>query len=308
VVSVVICTYNRCEMLKQTLMSVTEVSVPRGFDWEVIVVDNNSRDATAEVVQSFGSHPTVDVRYVFEGSQGLAYARNRGVAEAKGDIVVFTDDDVTVERSWLPELARVFEDPACLAAGGKIVAVWETPKPRWLQETGPYALDKVIVSLDYGDQTIEAPKPPFGANMAFRKGVFSDYGLFRTDLGRTGSVLLSGEEIEMFLRIMRGGGKIMYAARAIVYHPVAEERVRKSYFRSWYYNAGKEEARTIGLPADSVRYFGVPRYFARSLAQACIQSLCNPDSKRRFFYNLQMYRLAGRISESRRLYRLAAGN
>jgi glycosyltransferase involved in cell wall biosynthesis len=269
----------------------------------LIVVDNNSRDSTATLVQSFAQHAPFAVRYVFESAQGLTRARNRGIAEAKGDVIVFTDDDVTVEPNWLERLSRVFDDPNCMAAGGKIVAVWNSPKPAWLAEKGPFALHKVIVSFDCGDETREAPEPPFGANMAFRKELFARYGVFRPDLGRTGNMLLSGEETEMFLRIIRGGETIMYAGDAVVYHPVAEERIRKSYFRSWYFNSGKEQARTETIPVDWIRWFGVPKYFFKLLVQLGLKSWFTFDVKRRFFHELQVYKLLGRMSECRRLHK-----
>ena len=143
--------------------------------------------------------------------------------------------------------------------------------------------------------------------MAFRREAFAKHGLFRTDLGRKGDVLLSGEETEMFLRIMNGGGKVMYAPKAIVHHPVAEERIRKSYFRSWYYNSGKEQARTETIPLEWVRYFGVPKYFFKVLAQHGWRSLFGGDVKLRFYHNLQMYKVAGRMSESRRLHLSSSG-
>src|SRR5712692_10304016 len=146
-ISVVVCTYNRSKSLASTLESLGQMTTPPDLAWELIVVDNNSNDQTKKVVEEFASTSGLKVRYVHESTQGHTYARNRGIETAKGEIVVFTDDDVAVDEFWLANVRHAFDDFDCLAIGGRIVAVWDAAKPRWLQEDGPYALAKAIVSF-----------------------------------------------------------------------------------------------------------------------------------------------------------------
>src|ERR1700690_361651 len=102
--SVVICTYNRSESLANTLRSLSVQLLPDTLQWEVLVLDNNSRDKTRAVVEEFCREFPGRFRYVLEARQGKSHALNSGIREACGDIVAFTDDDVLLEPSWLHNL------------------------------------------------------------------------------------------------------------------------------------------------------------------------------------------------------------
>src|SRR5215469_2479676 len=102
-ISVVICTHNRCKLLKDTLVSLAQMAKPEGLPWELLVVDNNSSDQTKEVVESFSGGCELKPQYVFERAPGLSHARNRGVKESRADIISFLDDDVIVASDWLAQ-------------------------------------------------------------------------------------------------------------------------------------------------------------------------------------------------------------
>ena len=103
-ISVILCTYNRCQSLTRALESVAASQMPNSLDWEILVVDNNSKDRTREVMSEFCLRHPGRVRYLFEAQQGLSNARNAGIREAHGEIIAFTDDDITVEPTWLQNL------------------------------------------------------------------------------------------------------------------------------------------------------------------------------------------------------------
>ena len=84
-----------------TLNSIEEMNVQSDLEWELIIVDNNSIDETKELIKEYKINSRINIRYIFERKQGLSYARNRGIKKAKGRIIVFTDDDIMVEKSWL---------------------------------------------------------------------------------------------------------------------------------------------------------------------------------------------------------------
>jgi len=105
-VSVVVCTRNRADQLGEFLQSAAGLTVPPGLAWELIIVDNGSSDHTAEVVESFASQ--IPVRCVREDKAGLSNARNRGVDEAKGDYICWTDDDVKLDPKWLSAYVAAF--------------------------------------------------------------------------------------------------------------------------------------------------------------------------------------------------------
>ena len=299
-ISVIICTYNRSSSLRVTLASLAHMTLPVDFRWELIVVDNNSKDDTAAVVEEFSITSGLHVRYAFESRQGLSYARNTGVQEASGEIIAFTDDDVEVDKLWILRLGEIFGELDCMAAGGRVIPVWSSPKPLWFYEEQSPSLSGVIAHFDLGDVVCETTTAPFGANMAFRKEAFSKYGLFRADLGRKGDVLISGEETEFCHRLVQGKEKIAYDPRAVVYHPVQEERTQKKYVQSWFFHRGWAQFRVDGIAQGAVCYYGVPRYLFRKISESFFAWIFSIESKNRFRNKLRTYHIAGMIAESRR--------
>lgn len=299
-ISLIICTYNRCESLKVTLNSLAQLSVPPDLAWELIVVDNNSEDDTRSLVEDFAQRSGLDVHYVRETQQGQSYARNKGIRTARGNLIVFTDDDVTFDKSWLSQIRYTFANSDALGLGGKIIPLWMTPKPQWYYDSKPYSLGNVIVQFDLGDRVCETTQTPFGANMAFRKEAFHKYGFFRTDLGRTKNILIAGEDSDFFRRLIKAGERVIYTPHAIVYHPVEKARANKTYVQSWYFSFGRAQIRTEGVPNDAVRYFGVPRYMFRMLTAGAVKWFFAFESKNRLRHKVQVYCIAGMITEARK--------
>ncbi len=301
-ISVVVCTYNRRESLRKALGSLAQLRAPADSLWELIVVDNNSSDGTPEVVKTFGAGSSFGVQYVFEINQGQSHARNAGINAARGDIVAFTDDDVTVDPGWLCELEKVFDQFDCMGVGGRVIPVWIGQKPSWLRADSRYPLRSgAVVSFDQGEEPCELRTPLIGANMAFRKATFQKYGAFRTDLGKRGNDAMTGEDTEFWLRLSRAGDKIVYAPRAIVYHPVPKARAKKSHFQSHYFNFGRYTARLNGFPQNTTLWFGVPRYMYRTLLADIRRWLFSFDSERRFRNKLQVCESLGEMIELRRI-------
>jgi len=118
--SVIICTRNRCEKLHLVLNSFRTINIPDGLQWEVLIVDNGSTDETAKICKSFLSKNTQKYRYVYEGKKGKSNALNRGIREAKGDILAFTDDDCIVDSSWFKAIMDEYNsDPELKLLGGR---------------------------------------------------------------------------------------------------------------------------------------------------------------------------------------------
>ena len=134
--SVVIATYNRADDLRETLASLSALR-PDG-DWEVIVVDNNSTDATRGVVEDamgpMGPFPA-PLRYLMEAEQGRSPALNAGIRLAQGKIIVTTDDDVRVEPDWLDRAAAGLDTHGCDFVGGRVLPIWRGERPAWLPNT-----------------------------------------------------------------------------------------------------------------------------------------------------------------------------
>ena len=123
-ITVILCTYNRCESLTKALASIALSRLPESVSWEVLVVDNNSRDQTGDVVADFCRRYPGRFRYLFESHPGKSYALNSGIAEAQGDVLAFTDDDVTVEPMWLQKLTAPLLSGEWSGCGGRILPEW----------------------------------------------------------------------------------------------------------------------------------------------------------------------------------------
>lgn len=296
-VSVVLCTYNRAARLRRALESLSRQQLPSGLEWEVLIVDNNSADDTRAVAAEAAS--ALACRYMFEPRQGKSFALNTGIAAAKGDLIVFADDDLTMDVGWLAGLWRAaVAHPDCVGFGGRIVAVWSGPKPAWYCDSGPYKLiNGVVGSYDHGPETKEVSMLPFGANMAFRREVFAIHGGFNVDLGSTR--LMRGEDTEFGRRVRNAGGRILYVGDATVYHPVRPAMMQRQYFQAWYLSYGRFDVVADPLPPDAVRLLCVPPHVYRALIAETFMWLIAFDSQRRFFHKLNVWRYLGRFVEFR---------
>jgi glucosyl-dolichyl phosphate glucuronosyltransferase len=239
-ISVIICTFNRCESLRRTLKSFSEMVNPKGISWQLVIVDNNSKDKTRMLCEEYKQKAAWDFRYVFEGKQGLSHARNRGIIEAQGRVLAFTDDDVIVDRHWLSNIHELFQEYRVGGVGGKVLPLWETPKPKWLIQD----LYGMLALLDLGDQPIylDYPEIVFGANFAVRAEMFGKYGAFDKNLGRIGQRLSCHEELDFIHRLQKAGEKILYHPQIVVHHCISRRRLSKWYFRRWKYGAGASNA------------------------------------------------------------------
>jgi glucosyl-dolichyl phosphate glucuronosyltransferase len=300
--SLVLCTYNRSRTLPQALESIAASRFPSFVDWEVLVVDNNSRDQTRQVVEGFCERYPRRFRYLLEREQGLSYARNAGIREARGELIVFTDDDVTVDPDWLYKLTAALDDEQWSGAGGRILPQQSFSPPRWLVTEGPREIKGVLVLFDLGDEPHKLQRTPFGANMAFRRCMFEKYGSFRTDLGHCGDDLIGNEETEFCRRLMRGGEDLLYVPSAIVYHPVTPERLTRKYFLQWFFAYGKANARQNGPPPV---VWGVPENYL-ALGYRAYRWIFTVSPSMRFYWKTKAWMTVGEILELRRQSDLTA--
>jgi glycosyltransferase involved in cell wall biosynthesis len=303
-ISVVLCTYNRCEDLATALQSIAASEVASSVNWEVLVVDNNSTDQTRNVVEGFCRLYPARFRYVFEPKQGLSYARNAGVANARGEVLAFTDDDVTVKSTWLQNLtAELLSADGWAGAGGRTLPAQKFTPPSWLSNDFDNWGGIVFAYFDIGNSPGELDRAPFGANMAFRKTVFAKYDGFRTDLGRNPGDKIGNEDTEFGRRLMAAGERLRYEPSAVVYHPVPEGRITKEYFFSWWFDYGRAMSRELGERPD---VWGIPRdylsllRFAIRMPVLALRWIFAINHQQRFRYKCWVWHAAGQMVE---LYR-----
>jgi glycosyltransferase involved in cell wall biosynthesis len=240
-VSVVLCTWNRCALLAGALDAlVNQRSAP---PHEILVVDNASPDGSASVILQYAAR-FPHVRYIFEPRQGLSYARNAAVRAARGSIVAFTDDDVRVEPRWLAGVTEAFTNwPSAACVGGPVLPAWPGPVPAWLTPR----LWAPLGIQDYGEEPfhVDASRPVclIGANLACRRAALHAIGDFNPAVQRVGDTGGSTEDHELHLRLWQAGLHGVYVPDLRVTAVVLPDRLRKAHHRAWHYGHGRHVAR-----------------------------------------------------------------
>jgi glycosyltransferase involved in cell wall biosynthesis len=299
-ISVILCTYNRCQSLNKALGSVAVSALPGPVDWEVLVVDNNSKDQTREVVEDFSRRYPGRFRYLFERQQGQSHARNSGIRNARGEVLAFMDDDVTVESTWLRNLTADLCSGEWAGAGGRILPQWPCAPPSWLPEKEWFGMAPLAM-FDLGLEAGPLTDPPFGTNMAFHRRVFEKYGVFRTDLGLRPNSEIRNEDTEFGRRLLAAGERLKYEPTALVHHSVPQQRLQREYFLRWWFDKGRADIRQNGVATDTKWYIsGIPLYLFRRLAVGTLRWMVTLEPSRRFTYKLTVWLLAGTIVESYR--------
>lgn len=299
-VSVIICTWNRWRLLEQTLQQMTALRAPSASDWELLVVNNNCTDDTDAVLERFGGR--LPLRPLFEQKQGHSNARNCGLRAAQGDLIVYTDDDVLVEPSWLAELCAAAERwPEAAFFAGRV-------NP-WFEKSPPPALAQVLEAVSEGfcgidlgpeERYLSAPESPKGANMAFRRQAIASLQ-FDPELGIKGSIETRGDETSFCEQITKAGGRGVWVPRAVLKHFVPADRIGLSYIKRFCIGLGQTYVRR-GELADGSRIAGVPRWLLRRYCEALAKralSVVSLSSAFRYRTMTDLWRLQGMIQESR---------
>lgn len=246
IISFIICTYNREKYIYDCLSRLAKNTAQEG--WEIVLVNNNSTDHTAAECERFlKEYKPKNYRYVVETQQGLSYARNRGIAEAKGKWLVFLDDDAMVEKDYIANLQRLLsEHPEAGAFGGAIEPFFEGETPEWLN---PWSMG-FVSAIDLGNevQVFSSKAYPIGANMGIHRSVIEQIGNFNTSLGRTGNNLMGGEEKDIFNRIRQAGIPILYFPGIKVKHCIPSHRTTMDFIRRLGHGVGmSERLRTLTI-------------------------------------------------------------
>lgn len=236
-ISAVICTHNRQDYLTRAIDSLLHQDFSQDFpDYEVILVNNASTDNTAEIAQTYRTHP--QFRYIYEPTLGLSTARNTGATAAAGEIIAYLDDDAVASPGWLGVLGAAFaEDKRLAIAGGKVTLLLPHNQslPWWISPD----LAGNLGAYDLGEMKVDIQQPgltPRGLNYAIRKEFWQSMGGFAVNLGRRGKNLLSNEEVYATELALQQGWRVAYLPQALVAHQVVPERLNPGWFlnRSWW--------------------------------------------------------------------------
>jgi glycosyltransferase involved in cell wall biosynthesis len=223
-ITVAVCTWNRAALLAETLGILSAVRVPAGVEWECLVIDNNSSDRTREVLASFAGR--LPLRGLFEPIAGLARARNRAAREARGDFVLFLDDDIRVDREWLAAYVEAIARwPEASYLGGRIVPRYLNDPPSFVTSNLP-TLAGLLGSLDFGpeERHFRAGENPYGGNMAVRRAAFASCR-FDERLGHRHHERVLGDETDFFEELRRRAQQGVWVPAAKGEHLVPPEHL-----------------------------------------------------------------------------------
>ncbi len=228
-ITAVLCTLDRGPDVAVTVQSMLDQQLPRDR-FEVLLIDNGSTPENRAILEELAVRHAPTVRYVREEERGLSHARNRGIAEARGALIAFADDDARVTPTWLSTYVDAFaREPGVSVLGSKVELVHTVARPDWVEDwLLPY-----LGAFDRGDapRPLDALDGPRGGNMVFRREVFDAIGGFSPAFGRRPGSLISLEEVEICARAEAAGFRLGYVPGAPLLHLVEAVRYRDDWFR-----------------------------------------------------------------------------
>lgn len=231
-VSVIISTYTK-DRVRDVTECIKSLRRQTLAPEEIILVLDPDHDLLA----FYKSRLEGSAKIIMSSQYGLSEARNAGVRNSTGDIVVFVDDDAFAEADWLRRLVANFDDPSVVGVGGRIKPLFWNARPAWFPEEFDWIIGCSYKGLPEHRASV---RNPIGCNMSFRRIAFEKVGLFDSRIGRLGKKLLAGEEADFCSRLLRTipNAEIVYDPSAIVYHKVPQSRLNLKYVLSRCYYEG----------------------------------------------------------------------
>jgi glycosyltransferase involved in cell wall biosynthesis len=264
-VSVIICTRDRAASLARTLDSLVIASPHVKKRWELLVVDNGSSDGTADVIASFADR--LPIRRVWQPVAGLSNARNAGVVEAKGDYILWTDDDVIVDERWLEAWFRAFrKHPDDAVFGGRAVPLYEEPPVPWFKANERYLTALLALRNRPDWKVISIDQLPWGLNYGIRADVQRTH-LYDPALGVAPGRRRGGEEEAVLRSVLSNGETGHWVWDASVSHVIPIERQSASYILS-YYRAAGFDVPIMGQPSGMRHQIGGAWYALKQLTKS----------------------------------------
>ena len=262
---ILIATYNRCELLGRALRSLLDSSVPPGAEVCVTVIDNNSTDATRQVVEGWMPAFGGRLRYLFEKNQGKSWALNSGIAATSGDLLGIIDDDEEIDPNWFVCCFSAFADPAVDFIGGTTLPNWSQPPPVWLPSRYRAVVGQCQICSEKRQYGPALDAVLAGGNAVIRRSFLDKLGSspYSTKLGRIGRGLLAADTM-FFEHLLEAGGRGFYIPDLMVRHYVQPNMLTKRYHRRWcFWEAASLAFQDKLKPSSDVHLLGIPRWHFR---------------------------------------------
>ncbi|BBP02837.1 hypothetical protein TPL01_14340 [Sulfuriferula plumbiphila] len=274
------CTYNRADRLEKLVTAMRAQSCPLPF--EILAVNNNSRDDTLAILEKLTRAPGAKLRFVTETAQGIVPARNRAIEEAlDSDILVFMDDDELPQKGLLNAAHDAIVNEGAQCAGGRVKVDFPLGgRPAWLSDD----LLGFLSAVDYGERPFwikHTDTPVWTGNVAYDMRLFRDDPDLRFDprYNRTGTAVGGGEDIAMFNQLLARGTPMRYRPDMQVEHFVEPWRLRRRYFLKLHYQAGLRKG-LHELPIYTKTVLGIPPFLVAQFFSHCLRTLAMGITRR----------------------------
>jgi len=267
------CTYNRAKRLERLVAAMRAQTCPIPF--EILAINNNSSDETAEVLARLAELPGPKLRWVTEATQGIVSARNRAIAEAMdSDILVFIDDDEIPLPGLISAAAHAIMNEGAECVGGRIeIDFSELGRPGWLDDE----IAGFLGRLHHGSTPLWVESdatPVWSGNIAYDVRLFRNDPSLRFDqrYDRVGTGVGGGSDAAMFRTLLERKARIRYRPEMVVLHAVEEWRLKRSYFLRLHYRAGLRQGQ-FRLPRYPRTVLGIPPFMVSQLMNQAIQTV-----------------------------------
>jgi glycosyltransferase involved in cell wall biosynthesis len=308
---VLIPTRNRARLLGGAIKSLLRARVPDGLNVNIVIVDNGSTDGTQQLLDWMTARHWRRIQVVRERRCGKSRALNAGIDATSGDLVGMVDDDEEVHEGWYEVVFRTFtEHPELEFIGGPYSAIWTTPPPSWIPSDYLAVLGDTHSGTEEQDYDGNFGGILKGGNAVIRRSTLRRLGPYAEYLGPAGPArLLSCEDEDMYLRLLRARARGRYLPSLLVYHHVSAGRLTPAYFRQWCFWRGVSRGLMDRAHPMPVRYLaGVPRFLygsaARGLFRVAQAAVAAAPEGSAFSDELKAWDLAGYLW-GRHIYTLA---
>lgn len=297
-ISIVIATRNRAMRLDETLASIADME-PLDVGWELLIADNGSQDETRDVIEKHAT--ALPIRYLYEPKPGKNRACNCALKEAKGHLLVFTDDDVRVHKSWLNELWRgAMRWPEERIFGGRIEPSLPPQTPAWMASRDFFFRGYAFAAYHLAEGEEPVSSPPCGPNFAIRRSLIRER-LFDPNIGPNGRPSYPmGSETEFLLWAKRAGHRFIYLPDAVVEHVVTEAQTRESHLVQRAFNMGRTwEVLNFDIEVSGYEKTIPTGKLRRDMWRYRVKRLMRPfwEAERRFRNEVKLKMIEGRLHE-----------